>query len=142
MKIYDLDSEPQRQMYIEQNRYFLDNRKKVEMQEHKDTRTNLQNSSRWLYLQMVSEILNERGETFEPKGMTMQVKYNKDNLYHMFWQTLRSHLYPNQTKQLNTKQFVELVDLAMMFFAQQFSINIPYPNIQDLIHKRDIENEL
>ena len=48
-------------------------------------------------------------------------------------------MYPNKKKQLNTKEFCDLVEMAGMMFAKLFQISIPFPNIQDFLHKNDID---
>ena len=80
---------------------------------------------------MVAEILNERGETFTPKGLKIDVPYTKDNLYENYWQTLRGYMFPGKTKQLTTKEFSDLVEMVLMLFAKSFNISIPFPNWQD-----------
>jgi len=116
------------------------NDKEFELSEIKQTRTLSQNKSRWLYLEMISTILNERGETFTPTGLKIEVAYTKDNLYSNYWNALRLNMYPNRKKQLNTKEFCDLVELAGMMFAKVFQISIPFPNLADFLHKKDLEN--
>jgi len=104
----------------------------VECCKKKRTRTNSQNAARWLYLTQVSEILNERGETFNPIGTKLDVPFTKDNLYEMHWQTLRGYMFPGKTKQLDTKEFSELVEMVQMLYAKSFDISIPFPDFKDL----------
>ena len=116
------------------------NEKQFELSEIKETRSLSQNKSRWLYLEMISTILNERGETFTSPGLKIETPFTKDNLYHNYWQVLRGNMYPGKTKQLNTKEFCDLVEMSGMMFAKVFQISIPFPNIADFLHKRDLEN--
>lgn len=102
----------------------------IEVKDVKRTRTNDQNAARWLYLSQVAEILNERGETFTPTGLKIEVKYTKDNLYHNYWQTLRGFLFPEKTKQLTTKEFSDLVEMVLMLMAKSFEISIPFPSLE------------
>jgi hypothetical protein len=99
---------------------------------HKPTRSTAQSRARWVYLTQISEILNERGETYQPIGMTIDVPFTKENLYHIYWQSLRGFMFPGKTKQLNTTEFSKLVDHAQMLFAKIFDIHINFPNWQDL----------
>ncbi len=115
--------------------WLIINQKEFELSEIKKTRTLTQNKARWQYLEMISIILNERGETFTPTGLKIEVSYTKDNLYSNYWQALRLNMYPNKKKQLNTKEFCDLVEMAGMMFAKVFQISIPFPNIQDFLHK-------
>ncbi len=114
--------------------------KRIEVKEKKKTRTNDQNSARWLYLTMVAEELNERGETFTPPEFKkMNVPFTKDNLYEIYWQTLRNNMYPNKKGQLNTKEFSDLVEMVLMMFAEVLNISLPFPNMEDYTHKKDAD---
>ena len=133
--IYNLKIENKISAFKEQSSWFIDNSKIVELKEIKDTRSNAQNRARWVYLQMISEILCERGNTFCPPGFNIEVPFTKDNLYEIYWQTLRKNMFPIKTKQLNTKEFSSLVDMVQMMFAKIFGISIPFPNWKDYTRK-------
>ncbi len=133
--IYNFKIESESLAFKEQSKWFIDNDKIVELKEIKETRSNSQNRARWKYLQMISEILSERGETFTPPGFNIEVPFTKDNIYEIYWQTLRKNMFPNKTKQLNTKEFSELVEMVQMMFAKIFSISIPFPNWKDYTRK-------
>ena len=133
--IYNLNIENKVSAFVEQSNWFVDNKKIVELKEIKDTRSNAQNRARWVYLEMVSSILNERGHTFCPPGFNMEVPFTKDNLYEIYWHTLRKYMFPNKTKQLNTKEFSDLVDMVLMMFAKVFGISIAFPNWEDYTRK-------
>jgi len=108
----------------------VNNKKTVNIDFDKKMRTNPQNAARWLYLEMIASILNERGDTFNAPNTKIQVPYTKDNLYHIYWQGLRLNMYPNKKKQLNTDEFSKLVDMVLMMFAQRFDISINFPSIE------------
>ncbi len=135
--IYNLNNLTDIGAYKEQCEWFLSERKIIEQSEIKEKRTGAQNRARWKYLQMIADILNERGETFEIKGLKIECPFTKDNIYEMYWQTLRNHMYPGKTKQLNTKEFTDLVEMVKMMFAKVFQISIPFPNWQDYTRKED-----
>jgi hypothetical protein len=101
-------------------------------QKEKVTRTGAQNRARWKYLEMCSSILKEKGFTYNPPNTKIEVPFTKDNLYEIYWQTMRKHMYPGKKKQLNTKEFSELVDMIQMLFAKIFDIDLPFPNYQDM----------
>ena len=46
--------------------------------------------------EMIAEELNERGETYQPKGMKIEVKFTKDLLYLIYWRSLHENQYPNK----------------------------------------------
>lgn len=109
----------------------LQDEKVISLEEIKTARTSAQNRARWLYLETISSILNEQGQTFTPIGLKIEVAYTKDNLYTNYWQALRLNMYPEKKNQLNTKEFADLVELAGMMFAKVFQISIPFPSWQD-----------
>lgn len=94
----------------------------------KKSRTNQQNRSRWKYLEMVAIVLNDQGHTYTPIGTEMNVKWTKDILYHIYWNSVRQTMYPNRKTQLTTVEFSDLVDVVMALFAQVFEIYIPFPS--------------
>ena len=99
----------------------------------KQSRSNLQSRSRWKYLTMIASILNDQGQTYTPLGTRYQVKWTKDNLYEIYWQSVRKDMFPGKNRQLNTKEFSDLVEMVMILFAELFEITIPFPNKADLI---------
>lgn len=120
--------------------WLIINKKEFELSEIKQTRTLSQSRARWQYLVNIAIILYERGQTFKPPGLKIDVCFTKDNLYTNYWQALRLNMYPNKEKQLNTKEFCDLVEMAGMMFAKVFQISIPFPNLADFLHKKDLEN--
>ena len=101
----------------------------------KETRTDLQSRSRWKYLTMVANILNDQGHTYTPPGTEINVKFTKDLLYENYWQILRHTMYPKKGKQLNTKEFYDLIEMVQALFSQIFEITIPFPNKNNLIKR-------
>lgn len=110
---------------------------KIELKiKKKDTRSQRQNKARWLYLSHIAIILNEGGHTFEPVGMTIDVPFTKDNLYAIYWQSLRLNMYPNKKMQLDTKEFSLLVEMVQMMFAKIFEITIPFPSLENKLDEK------
>lgn len=105
----------------------------------RETRTALQNRARWQYLTFIASELNDRGETFEANGIDIPIMYNKDILYNVYWQTSKGVLFPNKKGQLSTAEFSKLTNHVQDLFAYVFDVHIPFPNIQDLLNKRDLE---
>lgn len=102
----------------------------VELKDVKETRTSLQSAARWLYLTMCANELNERGWTHSVTDK-LECKYNKDMMYHIYWQPLRNTLFPNK-RQLTTKEFCELSDMMMIMMSKLFSLDIPFPSIETM----------
>jgi hypothetical protein len=105
-----------------------ENKKTIEANEFKFTRSNQQSKSRWLYLEMVASILNEQGQIYNPPGTKLEVKFTKENLYEIYWNSTRKWMFPGKEKQLNTKEFSELVEMILMMFAKVFDIHIDFPD--------------
>ena len=62
---------------------------------------------------MVATILNNEGQTYNPPNTKLEVKFTKDNLYQIYWDSMRNYMFPNKEGQLSTKEFSELVEMAM-----------------------------
>ena len=90
-------------------------------------RTNPQSKSRWLYLTMVSNCLNERGEMFYFKPMDAEVPFTKDLLYEVYWKSAQGVMFPGFSK-LDTKQFGQVAEVIMDIFAKRYNINIEWPD--------------
>jgi hypothetical protein len=105
--------------------------------EKKLTRSQLQSRARWRYLNLVASILNDSGKSLEIEGLEIPVRWNKDLLYHMHWQTSREIIFPGKKKQLNTAEFSKLSDHVLDLFAMIFDIHIPFPNIKDKLREQD-----
>lgn len=102
----------------------------VEIKEVREDRTLTQNAARWLYLKMVADELCERGDTFQVTDR-LEAKYTKELLYELVWRSLHTAMYPNK-KRLNTKEFSEVADTAVLFFSSKMSIDIPFPSIDNV----------
>jgi len=125
---YDLSNPNELYLFNQWVTHMKNNKKTIEANEFKHTRTNNQNAARWLYLEMVASILNEQGQTYNPPGTKLEVKFTKDNLYEIYWNSTRKWMFPGKEKQLNTKEFSELVEMILMMFAKIFDINIDFPD--------------
>ena len=104
----------------------------------KQTRTNLQQRSRWKYLQMVANQLNSQGQTYRPIGTDYEMKWTKDLLYEIYWQSSRSIMYPEKNRQLNTKEFCDLADHVVYLINHIFQISIPFPDKSNLIDREKL----
>ncbi len=119
-----------RELAKQQFNQLLDKCATIELDEVIDARTLPQNAARWLYLTMVANELNNRGEEYQVTEK-LSNKYTKDLLYHVYWKSLQSVMFPNK-KRLNTKEFSEVVEMIMVMFARLFSISIEFPSIESI----------
>ncbi len=127
---YNLNTYEGRELCKQLFSQLLDKKAIVKLEEIKDTRTSSQSAARWLYLTMVANDLNNRGEEYQITEK-LSCKYTKDLLYEVYWKSLQSVMFPT-SKRLNTKQFSELTEMIMVMFAKLFNIDINFPSIEDL----------
>ena len=132
-KTFDTSTEPGLYLAKQRFNYLVENKQVIDLDVHKTKRTNSQNKARWLYLQMISDILNEQGQTLAVPGLNFEVKFTKENLYEVYWQAARFSMYPNKKSQLTTKEFSDLVDVVQMMFAMVFEISIAFPDFKNII---------
>jgi len=128
MQLYDFSKTEDIYLFDQKTKWFKENKKVVEYDEHKFTRTDEQQKSRWLYLTMCATVLNDEGQTYTPPGTNYQIKWTKDLLYQIYWQTTRQTMYPDKKGQLNTKEFSDLVDSVMYLFLIVFELKIDFPD--------------
>lgn len=96
----------------------------------KNTRTNAQNSARWLYIKMLVIHLDELGMTFNVTDK-LESKFTKDLIYHVYWQPLRKAMFKSK-RQLNTKEFCELADMFVLMCSKHFDFNEPFPSLENM----------
>lgn len=108
------------------------------------TRTKRQNRARWKYLTEVANVLNDMGFTYEPPppSLNLSLKWNKDLLYHIYWQMVKKEFYPDKKRQLNTKEFCDVANHVMDLFAMIFDIHIAFPNWADFQRELEAKNDL
>lgn len=106
--------------------------KDIEIKPYRKTRTSSQNKARWLYLEWVADELNNQGQTYDVPYTEYQVMFTKDILYHNYWQVLRGVMFPEKKKQLNTKEFGNLVENVQRLFAELFEISINFPDWRNM----------
>lgn len=109
----------------------------IGVDESRETRSYTQSKARWKYLTMVANILNDRGDNYQPYWLDDPVRFTKEILYETIWQTLRHTLYPKKKRQLNTKEFCNLVEHLLDLMALKFDIHIPFPNIENFLMQRN-----
>ena len=138
-----LDSEYKRQIILsEVTNASLADKKSIKIWKKSEIRSLSQNSARWLYLEYVSKILEERGECYTIRGTPVNAPYTKQRLYESHWTASRETIFPGKKGQLNTKEFCQLADYVMDLIAFAFDIHIPFPNIKDKLIKEGKYKEI
>ena len=96
-------------------------------------RTDKQNSSRWLYLDMLSNALNDAGydrvKVLQKLRKTSQVDVpnSKDALYSEYWQAIQKAMFPEK-KRLNTMEISQVYEVMNRHTIKTFSIGMPWPD--------------
>ncbi len=106
-------------------------------------RSNLQNSALHLYFTIISRELTNLGITHDYKGISgkqFEIPYTSELVKNFIWRPIQLALFEKKsTTKLTTKEINEIVDVLIKFFAEK-GIQISFPNIQDLLHKKDYED--
>ena len=107
----------------------------VELTEKKNARTLKQNSSIHLYCEMVADILNELGRTFQYKGIKgveMDMRYTGVIVKEMMWKPIQNALFDKKsTTELTTKEVSEVAFHIEAFFSNQ-GVDVPFPSLENL----------
>ena len=96
-------------------------------------RTDKQNSSRWVYLDLLATALNDAGydrvkvlQTLR-KTPTVDVPNSKDALYSEYWQAIQKAMFPDK-KRLSTTEISQVYEAMNRHTIKTFSIGIPWPD--------------
>ena len=136
---FNLKEKTQATIFYKMVNNFMSLEKCVELKEVKKTRTSLQNSSLHLYFTLISEQLNESGQTFNYKGVRgniFEVKYTSEIVKNFIWRPIQISLFKiKSTTKINTTQINEIVDILSKHFGERFGFYVAFPNIADKLHK-------
>lgn len=118
--------------------YLMDNKKNIELKQLSETRTALQNRSLHKFFVLISFALNELGMEFQyfgVKGQVLSCRYNESIVKNNFWRPIQKTLFNiESTKDLNTHQINEIVDVIVKFFGEK-GVFIEFPNKESLENK-------
>ena len=110
--------------------YLIENKKRVDLKEVKNTRTSLQNASLHKYFTMISEELNELGMEyiyFGVSGKELSLMYTPELVKNFFWKPIQIALFDfESTTKLSTEQMNQIIDVITKFFADK-GVLIPFP---------------
>lgn len=133
--IYDLSNTSDLRAFKFRSNYFIENNKKVDLKESKNSRTSLQNAALHKFFTIIAEQLNELGLEFNftgVKGYDLSTRYTANIVKEFFWKPIQITLFDYEsTTKLNTQQMNEIIDIIIKFFADK-GVLIEFPNKEHL----------
>ena len=129
---YDLTRENELTAFKYKVQYLVENKKKVELKQVRESRTTQQNSSLHLYFTFIANELNELGMEFQYFGVTgkaLSMKYTPHIVKDYFWKPIQLTLFNVETTtKLDTNQMNNIIDIVTKFFADK-GVVIPFPSL-------------
>jgi hypothetical protein len=107
----------------------------IEINEVKQTRSNLQNRSLHLYFTFCADALNNAGIEFSYRGinrMEFEIPWNGDLFKNMVWKPIQITLFEfESTTKLKTAEINQILDVLSRHFACM-GLSVTFPNNFDL----------
>jgi len=129
---YDLSSTNEAENFMYKVKYFLDNKKTVELKKLSMSRSSQQNRALHQYFNFISTELNELGLEFRyfgVKGVQLSTRYNARIVKDYFWRPIQQALFDiESTTKINTEQINQIIDVITKFFADK-GVLIEFPSI-------------
>tara|TARA_R110000765_G_scaffold70025_1_gene135854 strand:+ start:137 stop:535 length:399 start_codon:yes stop_codon:yes gene_type:complete len=129
---YDLTREDELTAFKYKVHYLVENKKKVELKQVRESRTTQQNSSLHLYFTFIANELNDLGMEFQYFGVTgkaLSMKYTPHIVKDYFWKPIQLTLFNVETTtKLDTNQMNNIIDIVTKFFADK-GVVIPFPSL-------------
>ena len=129
---YDLTKEDELTAFKYKVQYLVENKKKVELKQVRESRTTQQNSSLHLYFTFIANELNDLGMEFQYFGVTgkaLSMKYTPHIVKDYFWKPIQLTLFNVETTtKLDTNQMNNIIDIVTKFFADK-GVVIPFPSL-------------
>ena len=129
---YDLTKEDELTAFKYKVQYLVENKKKVELKQVRESRTTQQNSSLHLYFTFIANELNDLGMEFQYFGVTgkaLSMKYTPHIVKDYFWKPIQLTLFNIETTtKLDTNQMNNMIDIVTKFFADK-GVVIPFPSL-------------
>lgn len=110
--------------------FLLKNKEKsIDIKIHKETRTNRQGRSIWLYCTLLAEALSEAGlDVRILLKEDLEVSWTKDLIMDIYWRTIQKTLFDtDSTRDLKTHQ-VSLVYEELNRHMSKFGITVQFPD--------------
>lgn len=107
----------------------------IELTEKRSTRSSLQNKALHKYFLIIVDALNELGMEFQYfglKGQVLETRYTTTIVKNQFWRQLQITMFDiESTKDINTKQMNEIIDVIDKFFAER-GVYVQFPDKDQL----------
>lgn len=111
--------------------YLIGKKSLIELKEIRPTRSSLQNRALHKFFLIISEELNDLGMEFQYfglKGKVLSTRYTEIIVKEQFWKPIQRTLFDiESTKDINTTQINEIVDVVAKFFAEK-GLYVEFPN--------------
>jgi len=105
--------------------------KTIELKALSDNRSSQQNRALHKFFVLISSELNELGMEFQYFGVTgkqLSTRYTSTIVKNHFWRPIQIALFNiESTKDINTKQINEIIDVIVKFFGDK-GVYIEFPN--------------
>ena len=103
----------------------------IDIKIYKDTRTNRQNRSIWLYCTLLAEALNDSGQYmvlfFYKEGA--QVSWTKESVMEAIWRPVQIGMFEiKSTTKIKTNQVSEVYEEINRFIGEKFGIHVAFPD--------------
>jgi len=139
---FNLEDKIQRNLAFNMFNKLNADEKLIELKDVKKTRNSLQNSALHLYFTLIAEELNNLGLTFNYTGLVtknLETRYTMEIVKDFIWRPIQRILFKiESTSKINTAQINEIVDILTKHFGENYYFYVPFPNIQDKLHKEEI----
>jgi len=133
--IYDLSNTSDLRDFNIKSEYYVQNKKKVDLTQKKDTRTSIQNRALHLYFNFISEELNNLGLEFHYQGLNIieiTTPYTPEIVKNFFWRPIQIALFDiESTTKINTHQINQIIDVITKFFGDK-GVMVEFPSIETL----------
>ena len=114
--------------------YLISKKSRIELRQLRNTRSSLQNRSLHKFFLIIVSELNELGMEFQYfglKGQVLSTRYTTNIVKNNFWRPIQIALFDiESTKDINTKQINEVVDVIAKFFAER-GVYVEFPHDKD-----------
>lgn len=141
--MYNLENKAEHNPFLAEVDKMLLFKKMVELKEIKKTRSNLQNRALHLFFTMISDNLNELGQTFNYtglKGQEMDIMFTPELVKETLWKPLQKALFKiESTTKLNTGQINEIVDVIVKYFGEKgILIEFPHDSFKNIEEEKNV----
>lgn len=119
----------------------IEGKKKAELTEKRDTRTSQQNRALHKLFNLLSDQLNELGETYKYVWMDeiIELSFTPELIKESLWRQIQIALFNKQsTTDLNTSEINQIIDILALKFSE-WKIPVVMPNRIDYLQQKEAD---